>query len=263
MIARVLNAYLVECLKAIRAKSTYLGPVLVVLLSILAPLIHPITGDTGSAYAFIAFSTPMVLNLLGLLLTLTFCAGLVSSELGSGTIRLVLVRPLLRHEFLFAKLLLGMTYAAALTALVGLSTWTVAAMQGQLAGVVFGGEVLHTSAGMATDYVLGALAGLAPQFAAVAFALMVSTLARSTGAAVGAAVGIWIVCDTLKYPLHIAPFLFSTYMESPWQVFTAHCEGLEASWAPAIYHCLATSLGAVVLFVAIAVVAFHRRNIQA
>ncbi|MCC6488206.1 MAG: ABC transporter permease subunit [Candidatus Hydrogenedentes bacterium] len=263
MIPRILNAYLVECLKAMRAKSTYLGPVLAVLLSMLAPLIHPITDDSGSAYAFIAFTTPMVLNLLGLLLVLTFCAGLVSSEMGSGTIRLVLVRPLLRHEFLLAKLLLGMTYAALLTLLVGVSTWTVAAIQGRLAGVVFGGEMLHTSSEMLKAYVLGALLGLAPQFAAAAFAVMVSTLARSTGAAVGAAVGVWIVCDTLKYPLRIAPFLFSTYMESPWQVFTTYCEGLESSWTPSLYYCLASSLGAIVVFTAVAVVSFNRRNIQA
>lgn len=262
MIQRVVNAYLVECIKAMRSKSAYAGPLLVVVMALFAPLIQPIGEDSASAYSFIAFSTPMVLNLLGLLLILTYCAGLVSSETSSGTLRLILVRPLLRHEFLLAKLLHGMTYALLLTVLVGVATWSIAAIKGQLAGVEYGGELLFTSTHMASTYVLGAALVLAPQFAAVAYAMMLSTLVRSTGAAVGAAVGIWIVLDTIKYPLHIAPFLFSTYMETPWQVFTMNSEGMDATWTPNLYYCLATSISSIAVFTAVSIYALRRRNIQ-
>lgn len=263
MMQRVWNAYLFECIKAMRSKSAYVGPLLVIVMSLFAPLIQPITEDGSSAYSFIAFSTPMVLNLLGLLLILTYCAGLVSAETSSGTIRLILVRPLLRHEFLLAKLFHGMTYAVLLTLLVGASTWTVAAIKGNLSGIVYGGELLYTSTRMASTYALGAALVLAPQFAAVAYAVMLSTVVRSTGAAVGAAIGIWVVLDTIKYPLHIAPFLFSSYMEMPWQVFTMNCEGLDAAWAPSVYYCLATSLSSVAVFMAVAIYSLRRRNIQA
>ena len=263
MMQRVANAYLVECIKAMRSKSAYAGPLLIVVMALFTPLIQPIGEDSSSAYSFIAFSTPMVLNLLGLLLILTYCAGLVSSETSSGTIRLILVRPLLRHEFLLAKLLHGMTYALLLTALAGAAAWSIAAVLGKLAGVEYGGEMLFTSTHMASTYVLGATVVLAPQFAAVAYAIMLSTLVRSTGAAVGAAIGIWIVLDTIKYPLRIAPFLFSTYMETPWQVFTMNSEGMDASWTPSIYYCLATSLCSIAVFTAIAIYALRRRNIQA
>lgn len=263
MIHRVVNAYLVECIKAMRSKSAYVGPVLVVVMAAFAPLMQPIREDGASAYGFIAFATPMALNLLGLLLILTYCAGLVSSETSNGTIRMILVRPLHRHEFLIAKLLHGMTYAALLTVLVALATWTIAALRGKLDGVEYGGEMLYTSTHMIAMYGLGALVVLLPQFAAVSYALMLSTLVRSTGAAVGAAIGIWIVLDAIKYPLHVAPFLFSTYLESPWYVFTMNSEGIDASWTPELYYCLATSLGSIVVFTAIAIYALRRRNIQA
>lgn len=263
MIQRVMNAYLVECIKAMRSKSAYVGPVLVVVMALFAPLIQPIADESASAYNFIAFATPMVLNLLGLLLILTYCAGLVSSETSSGTIRMILVRPLHRHEFLLAKLIHGMSYALLLTVLVAAATWSIAAIKGQLAGIEYGGEMIYTSTHMASSYALGAVAVLAPQFAAVAYAVMLSTLVRSTGAAVGAAIGIWIVLDAIKYPLHIDPFLFSTYMESPWQVFTMNSEGLDASWTPSIYYCLATSLTSIAVFTAISIISLRRRNIQA
>ncbi len=263
MMQRVINAYLVECSKALRSKSALVGPLLVAIMALLTPFIQPISDDSASAYNFIAFATPMVLNLLGLLLILTYCAGLVSSEMSSGTIRLILVRPLRRHEFLLAKLLHGMTYALLLTAIVAAATWIIAAIKGKLAGIEYGGEMLFTSTHMASTYALGASVVLAPQFAAVAYSVMLSTLVRNTGAAVGAAIGIWIVLDTVKYPLHIAPFLFSTYMESPWQVFTMNCEGMDATWTPTLYYCLATSLVSIAVFTAVSIFALRRRNIQA
>lgn len=263
MIQRVWNAYLVECMKAMRWKFTYLGPVLVIAMTMFTPFLQPGDSQEASSYGFIAFATALVLNLLGLLLILTYSASLVSSETSSGTIRLVLVRPILRHEFLLAKLLLGMTYAALITLLVAISTWSIGASRGNLSGVVYGGEMLYTSSQMATAYALGALVGLLPLFAVVAYALMISTLLRSSGAAVGAAIGVWIVFDTIKYPLHIAPLLFSSYLESPWQAFINRSEGLEASWAPQIYYLAATSFAAILVFTGVAVMSLRRRNIQA
>lgn len=263
MIKRVWTAYLVECIKAMRSKVTYIGPVLVVVLVGLAPLIRPLGAHGEDTYPFIAYTTPMVLNLLGAFLLLSFCAGLVSSEIATGTIRLMLTRPLLRHEFILAKLMLGMTYALLLTVLAVLSTWGIAFAFGRLTGVEYGGEVLYTSFEMALTFGLGAILDLAPQFAFVAYAVLISTLARNTGTAVGVAIGLWILLNAVKEPLGIGPYLFISYMESPWQVFTLYADGLEASWTPTAYWCLGTSLAAVVVFSAAAMLALQRRNLSA
>ena len=96
MIVRVWIAYKLEVLKAIRLKFTYLGPALVVLTVAAMPLLQRFERDGVSDYAFIAYTTPVALNLVGLILLLAYCASLVSNELASGTIRTLLVRPLRR-----------------------------------------------------------------------------------------------------------------------------------------------------------------------
>ena len=262
MIRRIAIAYRFELAKAARRKFTYAGPVFLVLLIGLMPLARPIERDGLSDYMFVAYVTPMALNLLGFLFLLTYCAALVSSEVSRGTVCLVLVRPLRRYEFILAKLLLGMTYAVMLTATVAATSWFLVVLLGDLRGVSYGGEVLYANSEMVTAYLLGAGLVLLPQFAAAAYALMISTLTRSTVAAVGAALGIWIITDAVKYPLHAAPFVFTTYLEAPWQVFIGRCEGMDPSWFPdAVYTILASSV-ALVVFSAAAIAAFARGNLH-
>jgi len=261
--SRIGAAFRTELTKALRLRFTYVGPVLVTCFVLGAPLMHRIERDNVSDYGFIAFATPAALNLLGLLLILTYCAGLVSSELSSGALRMILIRPLHRFEFLLAKLLFGMSYATTITALVASSSWGTAYLLGELAGVNYGGEIIYTAQEMRNAYFLGALLCLVPQFAAVAYAVMVSACTRSTGAAIGSAVGIWILLDLVKYPLRVAPYLFSTYMEAPWQVFDGRCNAMDSSWFPTTYYCLLTSLISMVLFTSAAAFILHRRNIQA
>lgn len=263
MIRRIWTAYTVELAKALRLKFTYVGPVLVLLAVAGALLLHPIERDGVSDYDFIAYATPAALNLLGLLLVLVYCAGLVSSELSSGTIRMVLVRPLRRWEFLAAKLLLGMTYATALTVLVGGMSWLLALAFGEVSGVSYGGELIHTAGEMRGAYLLGMLLSLAPALAVVAYAVMLSTCTRNTGAAIGAAIGLWIVFDTAKHQLRIGPYLFSTYLEMPWRVFANRSQMLDATWFPDVKSCLVTSVASALLFALIAGYILSRRNLHA
>ena len=79
MIHRIWRAFSCELMKATRLKSTYAGPVLVTIAVFGALLVQPVARDGISDYAFIAYATPMALNLLGLLLIVIYCAGLVSS----------------------------------------------------------------------------------------------------------------------------------------------------------------------------------------
>ena len=252
MIRRIWTVYLMELSKALRLKLTYVGPALVVLAVCAALLVRPVVRDGASDYGFIAYSTRMAQDLLGLLLLLMYCAGLVSSELSSGSIRMVLVRPVKRWEFLGAKLMLGMSYAVVLTVLAGGSSWLLAFALGDVAGVSYGGEMIYTAQSMRNAYMVGALLSLAPQFAAVGYAVMLSTWTRNTGAAIATAIGLWVILDTVKYSLGVAPYLFLTYLETPWEVFSAHSEVMDATWFPVAKYCLITSSASLVLFVFVA-----------
>jgi len=260
MIRRVVTAYLVEIQKALHAKSTYVGPLLIILVMALMPMVDRVERDQVSDYGFAARSTGVALNLLGLLLVLTYCASLVSSEIESGTIRLALVRPLRRYEFLAAKLLLGATYALALVVLVALLAWGGLLLFGDTQGVTYGGEVVFTNHTMIRSYLLALVLTMAPLCAAVAFAVAMSTVAKSTGAAIGATVAIWFAGDILKYPLHIAPFLFSTYIESPLELFANQADAFDPQWFPMALYCIATSLAWGAAAVALAVLVLRRRS---
>jgi len=248
--------------KAARRKLTYLGPILVIIAIAAAPLLRPISRDNVSDYAFIAYVTPMALNLLGLILLLTYTATLVASELGSGTVCLMLVRPLRRGEFVVAKLFLAMTYSICLALTTGLAAWTVTAAFGDLDGVGYGGEIVVANIDMAMAYGAGMGLVLLPLFAASAYAVMVSTLTRSTGAAVASAIGIWILIDLIKHPLGVAPFVFSTHIDAPWQTFTDLCNGIQGAWSPALIWTAATSVVSFAVFTTIAVAALAKRDLQ-
>ena len=263
MIGRVWTLYRFELYKAARRRFTYVGLILIVIAVLSALFMRPVTRDGQGDYAFIAYATPIALNLLGLFLLVTYCSGLVSTELGSGSICLALVRPVRRHEFLIAKLLLGITYAAMLTAAVAVSAWGIALAFGELSGVTYGGEAVFTAVDMIEAYLFGALLVLAPQAAVAAYSIMISTLTRSTGAAIGSAVGILLMVDIVKYPLRIAPFVFSTYIETPWSVFASYCDGLDARWFPDSAYVLLASIAYTIAFTAIAILSLSRRDLHA
>lgn len=261
MIGRITAIFLVELSKAVRLKFTYIGPLLVVLVVLCVPLMDKIERDDISDYGFIAKATPMAVNLVGLLILLVYCAGLMASELNSGSIQMALIRPIRRHEFFLAKLLLGMTYAVLLTVLAAATSWLLVLVFGDASGVSFGGEVQVTSSQMAGTYVIALLLDLFPQFAAVAFALMISTLTTSPSAAIGTTIGIWVSLDAIKYSIQIDRLLFSSYLEMPWQVFADYCDALDASWFPEAYWLVGTSVLTFTICVAVAIFSLSRRNL--
>ena len=262
MIGRIWIAYRIELIKALHLRFVYIGPILVLGVVLCLPQLHPVARDGYSDYGFIARATSMTVSLLGLLLVMTFCAGLVSSEVSGGVIRSVLVRPIRRVEFLVAKYMLGVTYALLISISAAATSWAVVAVAGDVAGVTYGGEVLFTNQEMLRDYMLGFLVHLLPLTATVAYAVMISTFSRNSGVAVGTAVAVWAAVDATKYPLGIAPFLFTTYFEFPWRIFTEQARGLEASWQPEIFYCAAASLGAAFLFTGTAAAMFNRRDMH-
>lgn len=262
MIRRILTAYWVEYTKYSRLPFTFVGPVLVLLLILLAPLGHPLVQDGVSDYDFIAYALPMALNLIGFLMILVFSASLVSSEVSSGTIRLLLVRPLRRQELLAAKTLVGLTYVLLMSGTASVLVWVIAYGLGDLSGVEYGGELIYTGAEMQQVFLASLALSLLPQLAGVAFGIMISTFTRSTSTAIGLAVGSWLVLDFLKYPLRFSPVLFSSYLERPWSVFQDRSNALDTGFFPDAYWAIASSAGAILICLGIASFALSRKSLR-
>jgi len=261
VIRRIFTAYTAEVAKAMRRRWSIMGILLVAVAAVACAFIRP-AGNGAGAYEYIAYTMSTSLNLLGLFMLLTFCSGLVAAELGNGSICMTLVRPLRRHELLAAKLITGMTYAVLLSAAAGGVSWGIAALTGTLTGVSFGGELLFTNLDMAACFAAGAGLALLSHFAVVAYAVCISTCTRSAGAATGAAIGIWLLADLAKHPLRVGALWFSTYLDTPWQVFADRCSGIESAWLPETAYMVAVSIAWGVLFSALAMAVLARRNLQ-
>lgn len=232
MMYRIWNAYLVELYKAIRMWFTWAGPSLVVAAVLATMLQSPIQRDGLSDYRFIFDATTIALDMLGLFVILIFSSGLIASEVSQGTIRTVLVKPLRRTEFLIANFLLGVTFAGLVLVLAACTSWALVLVFGEVHGVEYGGETLYTGVGMAGTYLTAVAFAVFPLLALVAYGLLISTLNRSHAAAIGWAIGLWLLLDMVKYPLGIQAFVFTTYLET-WQVFAQRADGFpDLGWLP-------------------------------
>jgi hypothetical protein len=261
--ARILVTLGVEISKAMRLKQTFVGPFLILMILLGGLLSQPVGRDGYQDYTYIAYVTPIALNNLGFLLLLIYAATLISSELGAGSIRQILIRPILRWEYVAAKFLLGMGYALLLSLLTGAGAWTVTYTLGDLHGITFGGELLVSPESLLLAYLGGLALGLLPLWAGVALGIAISVCTRSAVTAVSVTVGLWILIDLLKYPLGIEAYVFTTYLEGVWQVYNERCLGLDGAWTPMAYYTIGSSLAVIAVSFATAITVLERRNITA
>ena len=262
MIIRVWRAYRAEVIKALRWRQTWIGPLLLLASVVLTVFVHPILRDNRSDYDFIALATPATVNLLGFVLLLIWTASLIAPEIGDGSFRLFLVRPVYRHEYVLAKFLAAVSYALLLLTVTGFFAWTFVFSFGEMNGVDVGGELLFTHESMVWAFLQGSLLCLLPMAAGAAIALLVSACSRSGAQAISVVLGFWLMLDMVKHPLHIDAWVFTTYLEAPWQIFINRCDGLDASWQPMISQCFMATMPVIFLGLLAAMLVIRRRDLS-
>lgn len=260
MMGRLWNAFRVEWSKALRNRILYIGPVLMV-VTVAAAAASPLFRGAPYGYAFVAYATSAALNHLGMAVLLAFSATLVANEVSHGTLRLLLVRPILRHELLLAKFLLATLYASILVLVTAVAAWLLPLATGTTLGVTFGGELIFTDSAMREAYLIGMALSLVPLLAIAACGLCISVLARRNGTAVLAALGGWLTLEVIKHPLGIAPLVVTSYLEVPWRVFASQADGVPAAWLPAAWSCVAVSAVTAFLALTLALASFDRKNL--
>jgi ABC-2 type transport system permease protein len=260
VIGRIFSAYLAEAIKYSRMVSPYFGPAFVVAAVFATLLLYPVASDGVSDLGFIGTAVPAALNIVGFLMLLIYASALVAGETETGTIRTVLIRPVRRWEFLAAKLLNAMTYTLLLNLTGVAAAWAVATIFGETSGIDFGGELMYTSQEMNIALGAAALLNLAPHLTAAAYAIMISTLVRRTATAIAASVGGWLLVDYMKHALRFDEFIFSTYLDQSWIVYSDRCKGLATPFLPDALYGLAVCAAWFLLFTGIAFAVIRRRN---
>ena len=262
MIRRILNAYSNELASALRQKSTYLGPILIVIIILLTPFAYPIQEDADSDYDFLAYVLPLSINVFSHFMVLIYTATLISMDLQTGMIRTTMTRPLRRREYWAAKFLHGVSYMVVLNVVAFVTALGLVQLLGNLSGVYFADELLFSDREMLSLLFTTMGLTLLPQCAVVAYALFFSTATRNPTTAIVLSVGGWLGLEGLKYPLGISRYVYSTYAEVPWTVFSDRCSAfLESQFLPDAYWGSAISVVYILVFTCFSLFILSRRNL--
>jgi len=199
-------------------------------------------GEPGTGYVFLIISSQSALNFLGVPLILLFCSMLISSEASSGTLQMCIVNPVSRMEFFFSKAIAGVMFS-----LIFLSSILITSLF--LGGIHFGygdyverGLILFTKGRMFLEMFYGFLLLLFPLSALTCYGLLVSVVTSNVGYAIGFSIGSVIFLDIIKEKLSLSPFLFQSYMETPFNIVRSITEGFEVNWEPEIFSCIGIPL---------------------
>jgi len=204
---------------------------------------------TTNAWGYVGFSMQMIFSDIGPVLVIAFAARLVAEETGAGTIRAALAAPVRRWEFFLAKAVMGLIYMMILSA-------TALLCSVALGSIHYHFDAVTDSAGVVcsrTQALQGLLAAYAlswiPLTALVMYGLLISTVIRNTGAAVSVGISSLFLIEFTKHLAGLDPYIFTRYIDYPWQVLQQLSQGMDYQWRPEVWSMiLLSTVSALVTF---------------
>jgi len=229
-----------ETVKAIRRKLTYFGLLMGGLVCVLTYVVADEigTGNTANAWGYVALSMQLVFTDIGLIFVLVFAAMLMADETRSGTIRAALAAPLYRWEFYLAKAVAGLLYMIAMSLMCLVLSITLARVHYRFGPVADSLGEVYSQRTVLTNFLLAWLLSWVPLAAIVFYGLFLSTIIRSSGAAVAVSIGTLYVIDFTKHLVGLDPYVFTKYIGYPWQVLGQVAQGVDYQWRPEIWKML-------------------------
>ena len=274
------RAISIELFKVFNRSRSYIGFLAVIVLIVLLMIVFYSEGETlfgfvsdnlddtftiqgdplnGNLYAYLVLKSLWVhFPILIALVT----GDLVSGERQSGTLRLILSRPITRTSLITAKFITGIVYVATLVlfmAVLSLVLGYIAFGQGDLL-VIMNKLNIFEADDVLWRFVGSYAFGVLSMATVAALSILMSTVLRSSVAAILGTIAVIIVLNfigTFSIPVFdaVKPWIFSTYMNS-WQDFFTY--DLEA--AQLMRHAFIL-LAHIVVFYAISVIYFNKKDI--
>ncbi len=229
-----------EAVKAIRRRLPYFGLLMAGLICVLTYVVADEIGtsNAGNAWGYVALSMQLVFADIGLIFVLVFAAMLLSDETRSGTIRAALAGPLHRWEFYVAKAAAGLVYMIAMSLVcLALSALLARARYGFGPVADSLGEIYSERTAL-TNFLLAWVLSWVPLATIVFCGLFLSTIIRSSGAAVAVSIGVLYVIEFTKHLVGLDPYIFTRYITYPWQVLGQVAQGVGYQWRPEVWKML-------------------------
>ncbi|HSU53543.1 MAG TPA: ABC transporter permease, partial [Candidatus Dormibacteraeota bacterium] len=218
-----------EMSKAVRRKLPWFG---VFAVAVLCGLIFVVADQvsaaaSANAWGYAAFSMHAVFSDIGLIVLLVFSSMLMAEETGTGTIRAALAAPIHRWELYVAKAITGLAYMLFISLCSLLFSLLLARIHFQFGDVTDALGVVYNKTTVLKAFAMGVLLSWVPLAALLMYGLFISTLVRSSGAAVAVAICTMYLLDFTKHLLRIDPYIFTKYIGYPWQVLQQMAQGVD------------------------------------
>jgi ABC-type transport system involved in multi-copper enzyme maturation permease subunit len=229
-----------EIVKAARRKLPYFGLLMAGLICLLS---YVVVGENGAgsaanAWGYVDLSMQLVFADIGLIFVLVFAAMLLADETRSGTIRAALAAPLHRWEFYLAKAATGLLYMIVMSSVCLVLSVLLARIHYRFGPVADSlGEIYPQRTALANLLFAWVLSWV-PLAAIVFYGLCLSTIIRSSGAAVAVSIGTLYVIDFTKHLVGLDPYIFTRYIVEPWRTFGQIAQGVDYRWQPEIWNML-------------------------
>lgn len=245
-------------------KLTYFSAAFVVgiilLWSIGAEYFFPQNGQAGAGYSFVLISTQTALSFLGTILVLIFSSLQITSEYSAGTLQMVLVSPVKRVHFFVSKLLTSWIFSIMLLAVMTGTALLVSGLSFGYGDYTEGGIILFKKNRIFMEMARCYGLVLIPLLAYSSLGLLISTLGKNTGTSIGISVGSVLFLDLVRERLGLSPYLFQSYIETPFELVQNITEGFSVVWTPEIYKILGVSLVWILFCAAFGLIIFKRKN---
>ncbi len=253
-----------EVAKAVRRKVPYFC---ILILGLLCLVIYFVAGSlnnatTANAWGYVVFSMQLVFTDLGPICILVFSTMLVSEETGSGTIRAALAAPVQRWELYLAKAVTGLLYMLVISAATLLFSAALASIHYHFGAVGDSFGVVYSRNRALKEFLVGFGLSWIPLSALAMYGLLISTMIRSSGAAVAAGISSLFLIEFTKHLVGLDPYIFTRYITYSWLTLLEFSQGMDYQWCPKVWSMIELcGISAIITFVA-GLIIFVRQDLN-
>jgi len=253
-----------EVVKAARRKLPYFGIFAVGLVSL---IIYFVAGQinnsaTANGWSYVGFSMQLLFTDIGPIMIISFAARLMAEETGTGTIRAALAAPVYRWELYLAKAITGIAYMIVISAAALLFSVALAHIHYHFDAVGDSVGVIYSRSQALREFLAGYALSWIPLMALVMYGLVISTLARTTGAATAVGISSLFIIEFTKHLVGLDPYIFTRDINYSWMTLQQLAQGMDYQWRPEMWRMMTLSgVSAVVAFSA-GLIVFLKRDLN-
>jgi ABC-2 type transport system permease protein len=216
--------------------------------------------DLGTGFQVAVFSLKICLQLLALIV-LAYSSMTLSEEIATGTAKNILVRDVKRRNFILGKFIALVCLSTGLVVFYHLISLALGHFLGGLTAIKEGDYLLFSASELSTAFFGGMGLTVIAMIALIAFGCFISILIKGSGGAVATAIVIYFFMQILSQMNLFQKYLFTKYLFLPIDNMAKLVEGIYVDWARYAWWTIGVSFASILVFLALSIIIFNRRDV--